>query len=85
MTCSAKVQDRSRLWRHAQIDLAIERGELQGNGALGWASIKARQQHWLDDKKIQVLAQYGLQRYQELARRARRCWSLRRTNPPAKP
>jgi tripartite-type tricarboxylate transporter receptor subunit TctC len=50
----------------SQIDLAIERGELQGNGALGWASIKARQQHWLDDKSIRVLAQYGLQRYQEL-------------------
>ena len=51
----------------SQIDLAIERGELQGNGALGWASLKARQQHWIDDKLIRVLAQYGLQRYPELA------------------
>ena len=26
----------------AQIDLAIERGEMQGNGALGWASLGRR-------------------------------------------
>ncbi len=50
----------------SQVDLAIERGELQGNGALGWASLKARQQHWIDDKLVRVLAQYGLQRYPEL-------------------
>jgi tripartite-type tricarboxylate transporter receptor subunit TctC len=50
----------------SQIDLAIERGELQGNGALGWASIKAREQHWIDGKLIRVLAQYGLTRYSEL-------------------
>jgi tripartite-type tricarboxylate transporter receptor subunit TctC len=50
----------------AQIDLAIERGELQGNGALGWASVKARAQQWIDEKKIRVLAQYGLTRYSEL-------------------
>lgn len=50
----------------AQIDLAMERGEIQGNGALGWASLKARAQHWIDEKKIRVLAQYGLTRYAEL-------------------
>jgi tripartite-type tricarboxylate transporter receptor subunit TctC len=49
-----------------QIDLAIERGELQGNGALGWASIRARAQQWIDEKKIKILAQYGLTRYSEL-------------------
>jgi tripartite-type tricarboxylate transporter receptor subunit TctC len=51
----------------SQIDLAIERGELQGNGALGWASLRARLQHWIDDKLVRVLAQYGLTRYPELA------------------
>jgi tripartite-type tricarboxylate transporter receptor subunit TctC len=51
----------------AQIDLAIERGEIQGNGGLGWASLKARAQHWIDEKKVRVIAQYGLQRYAELA------------------
>jgi len=51
----------------AQIDLAIERGEIQGNGALGWASLKARAQNWIDGKRVRVIAQYGLQRYVELA------------------
>ena len=50
----------------AQIDLAMERGELQGNGALGLASLKARQQTWIDEKKVKFLAQYGLSRAAEL-------------------
>jgi tripartite-type tricarboxylate transporter receptor subunit TctC len=50
-----------------QINLAIERGEVQGMGGLGWASVKAQTPHWISDKKIKVLAQYGLKRYAELA------------------
>ncbi len=50
-----------------QINLAIERGEVQGMGGLGWASVKAQTPHWIADKKIKVLAQYGLARYSELA------------------
>ncbi len=50
-----------------QINLAIERGEVQGMGGLGWASIRAQTPHWISEKKIKVLAQYGLKRYQELA------------------
>src|SRR5712691_993670 len=50
-----------------QINLAIERGEIQGNGGIGWASVKAQTQHWIDGKKIRVLAQYGLKRNAELA------------------
>jgi tripartite-type tricarboxylate transporter receptor subunit TctC len=49
-----------------QINLAIERGEVQGMGGLGWASVKAQTPHWISDKKIKVLAQYGLARYSEL-------------------
>jgi tripartite-type tricarboxylate transporter receptor subunit TctC len=48
------------------IDLAMERGELQGNGALGLASLKARQQSWIDEKKVRFIAQYGLTRSSEL-------------------
>src|SRR5439155_19450845 len=29
-----------------QITLAIERGEVQGMGGLGWASVKAQTPHW---------------------------------------
>jgi len=50
-----------------QINLAIERGEVQGMGGLGWASVKAQTPHWITEKKIKVLAQYGLQRHPELA------------------
>ena len=50
-----------------QINLAIERGEVQGMGGLGWASVKAQTPHWIAEKKIKVLAQYGLKRYAELA------------------
>ena len=49
-----------------QINLAIERGEVQGMGGLGWASVKAQTPHWISEKKIKVLAQYGFKRYAEL-------------------
>ena len=50
-----------------QINLAIERGEVQGMGGLGWASVKAQTPHWISESKIKVLAQYGLKRYSELS------------------
>ena len=50
-----------------QINLAIERGEVEGMGGLGWASVKAQTPHWISERKIKVLAQYGLKRYSELA------------------
>ena len=50
-----------------QINLAIERGEVQGMGGIGWASVKAQTPHWISDKKIKVLAQYGLERHPELS------------------
>src|SRR5258708_13246099 len=36
-------------------------------GGLGWASVKAQTPHWISERKIKVLAQYGLKRYSELA------------------
>jgi tripartite-type tricarboxylate transporter receptor subunit TctC len=50
-----------------QINIAIERGEVHGMGAIGWASVKAQTPHWISEKKIRVLAQYGLKRHSELA------------------
>jgi len=49
-----------------QINLAIERGEVQGMGGLGWASVKAQTPHWIAEKKIKVPAQYGFKRHAEL-------------------
>jgi tripartite-type tricarboxylate transporter receptor subunit TctC len=50
-----------------QINLAIERGEVEGMGGLGWASVKAQTPHWISERKIKVLAQYGLKRHSELS------------------
>jgi hypothetical protein len=49
-----------------QINLAIERGELQGNAGVGWASVKALTQTWIDEKKIKILLQYNTEPYPEL-------------------
>ena len=49
------------------INLAIERGEVQGNAGVGWASVKALSQDWLDAGKIRLIAQYGYARNPELA------------------
>jgi tripartite-type tricarboxylate transporter receptor subunit TctC len=50
-----------------QINNAIERGEIEGEGGIGWAAVKAQVPHWITGKKIKVIAQYGLKRNPELA------------------
>src|SRR5690348_4920 len=49
-----------------QINAAIERGEVQGQGGLGWAAVKATSPQWIRDKKIKVIAQYGFTRHPDL-------------------
>jgi tripartite-type tricarboxylate transporter receptor subunit TctC len=51
----------------SQINIAMERGEIEGNGGVGWAAIKAQVPQWIADKKIKVIAQYGLKRHPDLA------------------
>ena len=50
-----------------QINLAIERGEVQGNGGVGLSVVKTLTQNWIDEKKIRFLVQYNFQRHPELA------------------
>src|SRR5215475_702516 len=50
-----------------QINNAIERGEIDGEGGIGWAAVKAQVPAWIAEKKINVIAQYGLKRNAELA------------------
>jgi len=50
-----------------QINVAIERGELEGNGGIGWQSVKTQTPQWIAEKKITVIAQYGLRRDPALA------------------
>jgi tripartite-type tricarboxylate transporter receptor subunit TctC len=50
-----------------QINVAMERGEVEGIGGIGWQSVKTQLPQWIAEKKITVIAQYGLQRDPELA------------------
>jgi len=50
-----------------QINTAIERGEIQGQGGIGWAAVRAQVPQWIADGKIRVIAQYGLTRHPGLA------------------
>ena len=38
-----------------QINHAIERGEIQGQGGIGWAAVKAQVPQWIAEKKIKVI------------------------------
>jgi tripartite-type tricarboxylate transporter receptor subunit TctC len=49
-----------------QINLAIERGEVQGMGGIGWQSVKTQTPQWIAENKIRVIAQFGLKRNAEL-------------------
>ncbi len=50
-----------------QINVAMERGEVEGIGGIGWQSVKTQVPQWIADGKITVIAQYGLHRDPELA------------------
>ena len=47
--------------------LAMERGEVDGLCGLSWSTLKSRHQHWLKDKKVNILVQAGLKKQPELA------------------
>jgi tripartite-type tricarboxylate transporter receptor subunit TctC len=49
-----------------KIHLAMERGEVQGNGATNWSTLKALASQWISDKKIKVIAQWALKANPEL-------------------
>jgi tripartite-type tricarboxylate transporter receptor subunit TctC len=49
-----------------EMDLAMERGELQGNCGLGWTVIKNRRKDWVKENKISILFQMALEKHVEL-------------------
>jgi tripartite-type tricarboxylate transporter receptor subunit TctC len=49
-----------------KIHLAMESGEVQGVGATSWTTLKAINSNWLEDKKIKVIAQWGLRKHPDL-------------------
>jgi len=50
-----------------QINVAMERGEVEGIGGIGWQAVKTTIPQWIAAKKITVIAQYGLHRDPEIA------------------
>jgi tripartite-type tricarboxylate transporter receptor subunit TctC len=51
-----------------QIDLAMERGELEGRGAVSWQSLKIGYADWIEHHKINILFQIGPRKDPELPR-----------------
>ena len=49
-----------------EINIATERGEIQGNAGVGLASVKTQTQKWIEEKKIKFIVQYNLQPSPEL-------------------
>ncbi len=50
----------------SEVDLAMERGELQGRVIYSWSSLKTRRKQWLKDKKVNILFQMDLQKNPDL-------------------
>jgi tripartite-type tricarboxylate transporter receptor subunit TctC len=50
----------------ADVNIAMERGEVGGRGSNIWASWKSTRPQWLAEKKIHMLVQVGLKRNAEL-------------------
>ncbi|MFL6932330.1 MAG: Bug family tripartite tricarboxylate transporter substrate binding protein [Xanthobacteraceae bacterium] len=49
-----------------KIHLAMDRGEIHGNGATNWSTLKALNSNWLEEKKVRVVAQWALKGHPEL-------------------
>ena len=49
----------------AKINLALESGEVHGTLA-NWSTIKALSSHWLEEKKVRIIAQLALKKHPDL-------------------
>jgi len=48
------------------INLAMERGEVQGRCSIPWSTVKATRRFWIDEKKVNLLMQYSLGKHADL-------------------
>jgi tripartite-type tricarboxylate transporter receptor subunit TctC len=48
------------------INLAMERGEVQGRCSIPWSTIKATRRFWIDENKVSLLMQYSLGKHADL-------------------
>ena len=52
----------------AEINLAMERNEVQGRCGFPWSTVKATRWSWIDEKKINLLMQFSLAKHADLPR-----------------
>jgi tripartite-type tricarboxylate transporter receptor subunit TctC len=50
----------------SEINLAMERGEVQGRCGFPWSTVKATRRSWYDEKKINLLMQFSLAKHADL-------------------
>ena len=50
----------------SETKLALEKGEIDGIFANGWSDLKAKQNDWVRDRTVRIIAQHGLTRHAEL-------------------
>jgi len=50
----------------ADLNLAMERGEIDGRCGWSWTSILSRNRAWLDDKRIRITLQIALSKHEDL-------------------
>jgi tripartite-type tricarboxylate transporter receptor subunit TctC len=62
----AKLQIITGYQGSSDVRLAMERGEIAGNCGDSWSSLKTTASDWLKEKKINILAQFGLQKHPEM-------------------
>ena len=48
------------------INLAMERGEVQGRCSIPWSTVKATRRDWIDENKVNLLMQYSLGKHADL-------------------
>ena len=48
------------------VDLAMERGEVQGRCGWSWSSVMSTHKRWIDDKTINILVQLALDKHPDL-------------------
>jgi len=51
----------------SDINLAIERGEIDGRCGWSWSSVKSQRSEWVRDKKISVLVQLAMTKHPDLS------------------
>ena len=65
------------------IHLAMERGEIDGNGSTNWTTLLSLNGDWVKEKKVNVIAQWAMKKHPGPARTCRWCSTSRRATPIA--